>query len=141
MARKGHTFIVSDFSSIEARVLSYMAREKWRMDVFAGNLDIYTKSASKMFSKPVVKGGINSELRQKGKIAELALGYGGGRRGTDGYGRPGHGAHQSRTAKTCDHMAPDQSPHRCLLVAGGQSRERSHRAASDYQSGGPLPST
>ena len=69
-----------------------MAREKWRMDVFAGNLDIYAKSASKMFSKPVVKGGINSELRQKGKIAELALGYGGGgRRGTDGYGRPGHG--------------------------------------------------
>ena len=78
VARKGYTFIISDFSSIEARVLSYMAREKWRMDVFAGNLDIYAKSASKMFSKPVVKGGINSELRQKGKIAELALGYGGG---------------------------------------------------------------
>ena len=78
VARKGYTFIVSDFSSIEARVLSYMAREKWRMDVFAGNLDIYAQSASKMFSKPVVKGGINSELRQKGKIAELALGYGGG---------------------------------------------------------------
>lgn len=55
-----------------------MARKKWRMDVFAGNLDIYAQSASKMFSKPVVKGGINSELRQKGKIAELALGYGGG---------------------------------------------------------------
>lgn len=78
VARKGYTFIVSDFSSIEARVLSYIAREKWRMDVFAGNLDIYAQSASKMFSKPVVKGGINSELRQKGKIAELALGYGGG---------------------------------------------------------------
>lgn len=78
VARKGFTFIVSDFSSIEARVLSYMAREKWRMDVFAGNLDIYAQSASKMFSKPVVKGGINSDLRQKGKIAELALGYGGG---------------------------------------------------------------
>lgn len=78
VARKGYTFMVSDFSSIEARVLSYMAREKWRLDVFAGNLDIYAQSASKMFSKPVVKGGINSELRQKGKIAELALGYGGG---------------------------------------------------------------
>lgn len=78
VARKGYTFIVSDFSSIEARVLSYMAREKWRLEVFAGNLDIYAQSASKMFSKPVVKGEINSELRQKGKIAELALGYGGG---------------------------------------------------------------
>lgn len=78
VARKGYTFMVSDFSSIEARVLSYMAREKWRLEVFAGNLDIYAQSASKMFSKPVVKGGINSDLRQKGKIAELALGYGGG---------------------------------------------------------------
>ena len=77
VARKGYTFMVSDFSSIEARVLSYMAREKWRLEVFAGNLDIYAQSASKMFSKPVVKGGINSDLRQKGKIAELALGYGG----------------------------------------------------------------
>ena len=70
VARKGYTFIVSDFSSIEARVLAYMAREKWRIDSFAANKD--------MFSKPVVKGGINSDLRQKGKIAELALGYGGG---------------------------------------------------------------
>ena len=78
VARKGYTFMVSDFSSIEARVLSYMAREKWRLEVFVGNLDIYAQSASKMFSKPVVKGGINSDLRQKGKIAELALGYGGG---------------------------------------------------------------
>lgn len=78
VARKGYTFMVSDFSSIEARVLSYMAREKWRLEVFAENLDIYAQSASKMFSKPVVKGGINSDLRQKGKIAELALGYGGG---------------------------------------------------------------
>ncbi len=78
VARKGYTFMVSDFSSIEARVLSYMAREKSRLEVCAGNLDIYAQSASKMFSKPVVKGGINSDLRQKGKIAELALGYGGG---------------------------------------------------------------
>ena len=78
MARKGYTFIVSDFSSIEARVLAYMAREKWRIDSFAANKDIYAQSAQRMFSKPVVKGGINSDLRQKGKIAELALGYGGG---------------------------------------------------------------
>lgn len=78
VARKGYTFMVSDFSSIEARVLSYMAREKWRIDSFAANKDIYAQSAQRMFSKPVVKGGINSDLRQKGKIAELALGYGGG---------------------------------------------------------------
>lgn len=78
VARKGYTFIVSDFSSIEARVLAYMAREKWRIDSFARNDDIYAQSAQRMFSKPVVKGGINSDLRQKGKIAELALGYGGG---------------------------------------------------------------
>lgn len=78
VARKGYTFIVSDFSSIEARVLAYMAREKWRIDSFAANKDIYAQSAQRMFSKPVVKGGINSDLRQKGKIAELALGYGGG---------------------------------------------------------------
>lgn len=78
VARKGYTFIVSDFSSIEARVLAYMAREKWRIDSFASNKDIYAQSAQRMFSKPVVKGGINSDLRQKGKIAELALGYGGG---------------------------------------------------------------
>ena len=78
VARKGYTFMVSDFSSIEARVLAYMAREKWRIDSFAANKDIYAQSAQRMFSKPVVKGGINSDLRQKGKIAELALGYGGG---------------------------------------------------------------
>lgn len=78
VARKGYTFIVSDFSSIEARVLAYIAREKWRIDSFAANKDIYAQSAQRMFSKPVVKGGINSDLRQKGKIAELALGYGGG---------------------------------------------------------------
>ena len=78
VARKGYTFIVSDFSSIEARVLAYTAREKWRIDSFAANKDIYAQSAQRMFSKPVVKGGINSDLRQKGKIAELALGYGGG---------------------------------------------------------------
>ena len=78
VAKKGYTFIVSDFSSIEARVLAYMAREKLRIDSFAANKDIYAQSAQRMFSKPVVKGGINSDLRQKGKIAELALGYGGG---------------------------------------------------------------
>ena len=75
--RKGMKFIVADFSAIEARVLSYLSGEKWRADVFANGGDIYCASASQMFGVPVEKHGINGHLRQKGKIAELALGYGG----------------------------------------------------------------
>ena len=70
-------FIVSDFSAIEARVIAWMAGEEWRQEVFAQGKDIYCASASQMFGVPVEKGGINGHLRQKGKIAELALGYGG----------------------------------------------------------------
>ena len=77
IAKPGYKFIVSDFSAIEARVLSYLAGEKWRSEIFANNGDIYCASASAMFHVPVVKHGVNGELRQKGKIAELALGYGG----------------------------------------------------------------
>lgn len=73
----GCRFIVSDFSAIEARVVAYLAGEKWRLKVFAEGGDIYCASASKMFGVPVVKHGVNGHLRQKGKIAELALGYGG----------------------------------------------------------------
>lgn len=76
--KPGYQYVVSDFSAIEARVLSFLAGEKWRMDVFANNGDIYCASASQMFHVPVEKHGVNSHLRQKGKIAELALGYGGG---------------------------------------------------------------
>ena len=75
--KDGLKFIVSDFSAIEARVLSWLAQETWRSDVFAQNGDIYCASASSMFGVPVVKHGVNGHLRQKGKIAELALGYGG----------------------------------------------------------------
>lgn len=75
--KKGMKFVVADFSAIEARVLSYLAKEEWRSEVFKNNGDIYCASASAMFGVPVEKHGINSELRQKGKIAELALGYGG----------------------------------------------------------------
>lgn len=75
--RKGMKFIVSDFSAIEARVLSHLAGEKWRAEVFANGGDIYCASASQMFGVPVEKHGQNAHLRQKGKIAELALGYGG----------------------------------------------------------------
>ena len=75
--REGMKFVVADFYAIEARVLSYLAKEKWRSEVFKNNGDIYCASASAMFGVPVEKHGVNGELRQKGKIAELALGYGG----------------------------------------------------------------
>ena len=70
-------FIVADFSAIEARVIAWLAGEKWRQEVFAQGKDIYCASASQMFGVPVEKHGVNGHLRQKGKIAELALGYGG----------------------------------------------------------------
>ncbi len=75
--QEGRKFIVSDFSAIEARVLAWLAGERWRMKVFEEGKDIYCSSASQMFGIPVEKHGINGHLRQKGKIAELALGYGG----------------------------------------------------------------
>ena len=75
--KDGCKFIVSDFSAIEARVIAWMAGESWRQEVFANGGDIYCASASQMFKVPVEKHGINGHLRQKGKIAELALGYGG----------------------------------------------------------------
>jgi len=77
VARPGYKFVVSDYSAIEARVLAHLAGEEWRKQVFAQGKDIYCASASQMFGVPVEKHGINSHLRQKGKIAELALGYGG----------------------------------------------------------------
>ena len=73
----GKMFVVADFSAIEARVLAWLAGEKWRLEVFEQGGDIYCASASKMFKVPVEKHGVNGHLRQKGKIAELALGYGG----------------------------------------------------------------
>ena len=75
--RGGMKFIVADFSAIEARVIAWLAGEKWRTEVFNDGGDIYCASASQMFHVPVEKHGINGHLRQKGKIAELALGYGG----------------------------------------------------------------
>lgn len=75
--QEGRKFIVADFSAIEARVIAWFAGEQWRLRVFADGGDIYCASASQMFGVPVEKHGVNGHLRQKGKIAELALGYGG----------------------------------------------------------------
>lgn len=77
IAKPGYKFYVVDFSAIEARVIAHLAGETWRLDTFKAGGDIYCASASKMFNVPVEKHGINGHLRQKGKIAELALGYGG----------------------------------------------------------------
>lgn len=76
--KKDNLFYVADFSAIEARVLSWLAGEEWRMEVFEQGGDIYCATASRMFGVPVEKHGVNSDLRQKGKQAELACGYGGG---------------------------------------------------------------
>ncbi len=78
IAPEGMTFVVSDFSAIEARVIAWLAGEEWRLNVFRRGEDIYCASASQMFHLPVEKHGINGHLRQKGKVAELALGYQGG---------------------------------------------------------------
>ena len=75
--KPGCRFYVADFAAIEARVIAWLAGESWRQDVFASGGDIYCASASQMFHVPVEKNGVNGHLRQKGKIAELALGYGG----------------------------------------------------------------
>lgn len=75
--KRNHRFIVADFSAIEARVLSWLAGEQWRLDTFRNGGDIYCASASQMFRVPVEKHGVNGHLRQKGKISELACGYGG----------------------------------------------------------------
>lgn len=76
--KDGYKFIVADFSVIEARVIAWLAGEEWRQKVFRDGGDIYCASASAMFHVPVVKHGVNGHLRQRGKVAELALGYGGG---------------------------------------------------------------
>lgn len=77
IAKPGYKFYVADFSAIEARVIAHLAGEAWRLETFKAGGDIYCASASKMFNVPVEKHGVNGHLRQKGKIAELALGYGG----------------------------------------------------------------
>jgi DNA polymerase len=77
VAPKGKLFYVADFSAIEARVIAWLSKEQWRLDLFKNGGDIYCGSASQMFGVPVEKHGVNGHLRQKGKIAELALGYGG----------------------------------------------------------------
>ena len=86
---EGQRLIVADFSAIEARVIAWIAKEQWRIDAFANGEDIYCASASKAFRVPVVKHGVNGELRAKGKIIELACGYGGSVGAIKAFSKPG----------------------------------------------------
>ncbi len=116
----GHRFIVADYSAIEARVLAWLAGEQWRLDVFKDGGDIYCASASAMFKVPVVKHGINGELRQKGKIAELALGYGGGVGALKAFGADKMGMSEEDMAETVE-LWRTASPH---IVAMWKDLER-----------------
>lgn len=111
---EGHRFIVSDFSAIEARVIAWFADEKWRLEVFENGGDIYCQSASQMFKVPVEKHGQNAHLRQKGKVAELACGYGGGVNALVAFGADKMGMTDEEMAETVA-MWRDASPKICQL--------------------------
>ena len=100
IADEGHTFAICDFSAIEARVLAWLAGEDWVLEVFREGGDIYCATASQMFHVPVEKHGQNAELRQKGKIAVLALGYGGGVSALDAMGGKRQGMTEQEEADT-----------------------------------------
>ena len=116
----GQKFIVADFAAIEARVIAWIAGEDWRQKVFAEGGDIYCASASQMFKVPVVKHGVNGHLRQKGKIAELALGYGGGVGALKAFGADKMGMSDEEMAETVDRWR-EASPH---IVALWKSLEQ-----------------
>ena len=112
----GKKLIVSDFSAVEARVIAWLAGEQWRMDVFERGGDIYCASASQMFGVPVEKHGVNGHLRQKGKIAELALGYGGSVGALKAMGALGYGLYSQLTCGALTGAA-------CALALYGDSRD------------------
>lgn len=111
---EGHKILVADFSAIEARVIAWFAGEQWRLDVFKNGGDIYCASASQMFKVPVVKHGENGHLRQKGKIAELALGYGGGINALKAFGADKMGLTDEEMQETVD-LWRESSPRICEL--------------------------
>lgn len=111
---EGKRFIVADFSAIEARVIAWIAGEKWRQQAFAEGKDIYCESASQMFHVPVVKHGVNGELRAKGKIAELACGYGGGVNALRAFGADRMGMTEQEMTDTITRWRKT-SPHVCQL--------------------------
>lgn len=113
----GQRFIVSDFSAIEARVTAWLSGEEWRLDSFRRGADIYCESASQMFGVPVEKHGVNGHLRQKGKIAELALGYGGGVNALKAFGADKMGLSEEDMADIVDKWRAS-SPRVCAMWKG-----------------------
>ena len=111
---EGHRILVADFSAIEARVIAWLAGEQWRLDTFREGGDIYCASAAQMFHVPVVKHGENGHLRQKGKVAELALGYGGGVNALKAFGADKMGMTEEEMQETVD-LWRESSPKICQL--------------------------
>lgn len=111
---EGHKILVADFSAIEARVIAWLAGEQWRLDTFREGGDIYCASAAQMFHVPVVKHGENGHLRQKGKVAELALGYGGGVNALKAFGADKMGMTEEEMQETVD-LWRESSPKICQL--------------------------
>lgn len=142
--KAGHRFLVVDFSAIEARVLAWLAGEDWRMTAFENGKDIYCESASQMFGVPVEKHGVNGELRQKGKVAELACGYGGSVGALKAMGALEMGLEESELQQLVDDWR-DSSPNivdlwwavdRCSKdTIKGRMRTETHGIVFTYQSG------
>lgn len=142
--REGCKFMVADFSAIEARVIAWLAGECWRQEVFRNNGDIYCASASQMFGVPVEKHGVNGELRQKGKIAELALGYGGGVGAMISMGAIDMGLAEEELQPIVDSWRQSNPAivklwwdvHRCVIKAVKDKQPQTYKCLTfEYQSG------
>lgn len=142
--REGFKFMVADFSAIEARVIAWLAGESWRQEVFRNNGDIYCASASQMFGVPVEKHGVNGELRQKGKIAELALGYGGGVGAMISMGAIDMGLAEEELQPIVDSWRQSNPAivklwwdvHRCVIKAVKDKQPQTYKCLTfEYQSG------
>lgn len=142
--REGCKFMVADFSAIEARVIAWFAGESWRQEVFRNNGDIYCASASQMFGVPVEKHGVNGELRQKGKIAELALGYGGGVGAMISMGAIDMGLAEEELQPIVDSWRQSNPAivklwwdvHRCVIKAVKDKQPQTYKCLTfEYQSG------
>lgn len=142
--REGCKFMVADFSAIEARVIAWLAGESWRQEVFRNNGDIYCASASQMFGVPVEKHGVNGELRQKGKIAELALGYGGGVGAMINMGAIDMGIAEEELQPIVDSWRQSNPAivklwwdvHRCVIKAVKDKQPQTYKCLTfEYQSG------
>lgn len=142
--REGCKFMVADFSAIEARVIAWLAGESWRQEVFRNNGDIYCASASQMFGVTVEKHGVNGELRQKGKIAELALGYGGGVGAMISMGAIDMGLAEEELQPIVDSWRQSNPAivklwwdvHRCVIKAVKDKQPQTYKCLTfEYQSG------